>query len=780
LILETRRKKVAKAIRKKKTSQPTTKKQRRTAPSSSKKKKKKKKTSKKQSKKVSKKKVTKKKIAKKATSKKKVTRKKISKKTSNKPINKPFHRYFNRDINWLDFNYRVLHEALDSRTPLLERLRFCDIYCSNLDEFFMKRIGALHRKLESDTGWVDINGTSVEELHQNVREKILRQLELFGKNFNQQLKRKLRSEGIKLLSWRDVSDVEKRRLLTYFKRNIYPILTPLAVDSGHPFPFLSNLSKSIGIRMRRPRERTYSFARVKIPTEINQWVKLKGDKDYPFRFINIEEIIKANLYMLFSGMVIESTTLFRVTRNAAINEEEGDDTEDKMEWVESGLKERKFAPVVRLEIDQKADFWIVDFLKDELNLTDEAVYEVPCLASYTNFSMVYDIQRPDLKFEKYPPRPLPGFEAGPDNEQGPFHALRHRDFLAHFPFESFKSSVETFIQIAAEDPQVRAIKIILYRTDTSGQLVDALIKAAENKKQVACIIELKARFDEENNIQWAQKLEEAGVHVAYGLMDKKTHAKMILVVRQDADGIRTYVNLGTGNYNSQTSKVYTDLSLFTSKKVIAEEVVEVFNYLTGRSLKFDYSKLLVAPFNMFDRFFKLIKDEERFARQGIGGRIIAKMNQLEDPKTIEALYHASQQGVKITLYIRGFCNLRPGIAGMSENIEVFSIVGRLLEHSRVFYFGRGQKDPVDGEFYIGSADWMYRNLFDRVEVITPINQRDLKQRLWNYFELISKDNRHLWVLGPDGEYLQRRPKNSDDEHNAQVICLERNLQLRKI
>ncbi len=743
---------------------------------------------KKKKKKVAKKKVAKKKVTKTAKKTTKKNKKKYAKKTTSKvtkrlksspqtPIVQMYSKdyqskhFFNRDIGWLDFNARVLHEALDERTPLLERLRFMNIWRSNNDEFFMKRVGALRNKIEMGDLQTFISGHSASTLFEEVRKKVQGQQNLISKAFDKMLIPALQKEGIRLVKYCELNARDKREMVDYFKQNIFPILTPLAVDSGHPFPFISNLSKSIGVCLRKPRERAKRFARVKVPSEIPQWIRLKGNSTAEFRFINIEEVIMANLSLLFSGMKIINSCLFRVTRNAAIDEE-GDDAEDKLEWVEEGLKERKFAPVVRLEVMKGSDPWIVQFLIDELDIEKSNQYTISSFPSFTNFSEIIDIKRKKLKFKSFQSRIPEFFDHKADGDFNIFSMIRKKDTLVHFPYESFSHSVENLVKTAANDPKVRGIKIILYRTDTDGRLIDALIEAAENKKQVAVIIELKARFDEERNIQWAQKLEEAGIHVSYGLMDLKTHAKMIMVVRQDSDRVRTYANIGTGNYNSQTSRLYTDYSLFTCDSDICHEVMEAFNYLTGRSNKKDYDKLLVAPYTMFKKFINMIEQEKKNALAGKEARIVAKMNQLEEPEIIEALYSASQAGVKITLLIRGFCCLKPGVPGLSDNIEVLSIVGRLLEHSRIFYFRAGAKKPSEGEFFIGSADWMHRNLFDRVEVIAPINQKNLKEELWDYLELTMSDNRHMWELQSNGEYIQRKANSSKEEINSQSILIK--------
>lgn len=677
--------------------------------------------------------------------------------------------FFNRDLSWLEFNSRVLNEACDPRTPLLERLKYCDIFRSNNDEFFQKRISKLVDSIEENDGQLSLDGKTAHEALEMIREKVLSQVKVYANNFDQKLVPELSNNGIKLLKWSDITSIDRRHLLNYFKKNIYPILTPLAVDAGHPFPFLSNLSKSVGIKMRRPREKVYQFARVKIPWEIPQWVQLRSTITHQFRFINIEELIISNLDLLFPGMIIDSTTIFRVTRSANTLEDRpvGDDIK---EIVEEGLKERKFASIVRLQLEKNPDPWIVNYLREELEVLDVNIFEMPSIVSYSNLTALYDINRPLLKYKRQPSAEYGPFEAGAEGEIDIFSAIRKKEHLVHYPYQSFQGTVEQFLKSASVDPKVRAIKIVLYRTDADGKIVRHLLNAAENKKQVAALVELKARFDEERNIHWAHVLEEHGIHVSYGLAKLKTHAKLIMVVRQDQDGIRTYAYIGTGNFNSNTSKLYTDYGFFTCRKAITEEVIELFNYLTGRSLKHDYRKLLVAPFTMHKKFAENINREIEAHKKHKNGLIIAKMNSLEEPQIIEQLYKASQAGVKIFLIVRGFCCLRPGVKGLSQNIKVFSLVGRLLEHSRVYYFRNGQKDPSDGEFYIGSADWMYRNLFHRVEVITPIEQKDHRQMLWENLDLLLSDNRHLWELSSDGQYTQRKP-GTKKEINIQKSLL---------
>lgn len=683
---------------------------------------------------------------------------------------KTIQTYFNqRDITWLDFNFRVLNEALDKRTPLLERLRFIDIYRSNNDEFFMKRIGPLLTKIKNGEDSYNEQYDS-KEFYDLLLGKVKEHWRLLDDCFNNNILPELASHGINLVSYKDLTPSEKRNLNSYFKKNIFPILTPLAVDSGHPFPFLSNMSKSIGVTLRQPRKSEKTFARVKIPNEIDQWIKVRSQTKSKFNFVNIEEIIINNLQLLFPGMIIESTMIFRITRNAATSED-GDEIDDKLEMVEEGLKERKFAPIVRFEYQPTPDLWNITFLIDQIELPTNATSPIQSIIRYTNFSKIIDLPLKDLKFRPFHPNHLEKFQENIPNDNPIFTHLKMQDLMVHFPYDSFSGSVEQFLKIASEDPHVMAIKMTLYRTDADGKLINILLNAAENKKQVAAIVELTARFDEEKNIQWANTLEDAGVHVSYGLTQLKTHAKLILIVRKEADGLKTYVNVSTGNFNSQTSKLYTDLSLFTANDKIATEAIEVFNYLTGRSLGGNYQHLLVAPFNMYQKFEKLIQREIDNAKKGRPAHIIAKMNSLQDEGIIKLLYKASQAGVHIQLIVRGFCCLRAGVKGLSENIQVFSLVGRLLEHSRIFYFSAGQEDPLKGDFYIGSADWMSRNLFDRVEVITPIHDSNLKDQLWEILNVTLKDTRHLWRLKADGNYVQL--KDRQKPFNAQQYFIDK-------
>lgn len=663
--------------------------------------------------------------------------------------------FFNRDMSWLAFNERVLFEFIEERNPILERLRFLDIFRSNNDEFFMKRVGLLISKIQAGNKRPSIDGRNSLDLYNQFLAHVRKNWQEADEIFKNKTIPKLESHGIKFLKWSDLSYLERKSLKEYYKENIFPILTPLAVDSGHPFPFISNLSKSIGVCLKRPGQKGKYFARIKLPSEIDQWIELKASNQFLYRYINIEEVIQNNINDLFPGMTIASTIIFRVTRDAAMGEDDDHIVEDVLEWVTEGLKERKFSPVVRLEVDSTESEWLIRFLKTGLEVVDEQIFIMPSLICYSNFNNIIDLNIPQLRFTSFQGQNYLPFEQI-DNESNIFDQISKKDHLIHLPYQTYLSTIEKFLVSASQDSKVRAIKIILYRTDADGRLIDILLSAAEKGIQVAVIIELKARFDEERNIKWAHKLEDSGIHVSYGTSTYKTHAKMIMVVRQEAKKLKTYVSLGTGNFNGQTSKHYTDLSLFTCRKSVVQEVVNVFNYLTGRCLEGDYKKLLVAPFNMSKQFILKINNEAKNAKLGRPAEIMAKMNQLEDPFIIDALYKAGQDGVKITLLVRGFCCLKPGVKGLSENIRVFSLVGRLLEHSRIFYFRNAASKNTEGLFYIGSADWMSRNLHARIEVITSIYSQEIKDKLMNILEVTLKDNQNIWELTSRGTYNKRQ------------------------
>jgi polyphosphate kinase len=678
------------------------------------------------------------------------------------------HEFLNRELTWLAFNDRVLHEALDQRTPVLERVRFLSIFTSNLDEFFMKRVGGLKRQVLANVLSFSIDGLTPIQQLAAIRAAVLPMLAKQAACFTEQIRPALAQEGIHLLTWAALTRTECEFAARHFRQNLFPVLTPIAVDPGHPFPFLSNLSLSLGVKLAGPDGDEPLFARVKVPETLPVWLRLEtGEFPGQHRFVSVAEVISQHLDTLFPGMQVLSVTPFRVTRNADVERDE-EDAEDLLELIEQELRERRFAPIVRLEHGPHPDRWTVDFIVRELELSEQDVYELPAELDYTDLNPILDLPLPQLKYEAWTPAVPPRLA---DAETDIFSVIRAGDLLVHHPYESFSDTVERFIRTAADDPKVLAIKLTLYRIGDSRSLMDSLARAAESGKQVACLVELKARFDERRNIYWAQELEKAGVHVFYGLVGLKTHTKLAMVVRQDNDGLRCYVHIGTGNYNVQTARVYTDLGLFTARASITDEIVELFHYLTGRSRKSDYKHLLVAPFNMRSQFADLIGREIANAQAGQPAGIIAKMNSLEDRKVIRALYSASQAGVPIHLLVRGFCCLRPGVPGLSENIRITSVVGRFLEHSRIFYFRNGEPRELDGRFFIGSADWMPRNLGKRVEVVVPIEDLAGRQRLWSILELLRADQRQTWDMRPDGAYVQRRPANPDDEPGVQARML---------
>lgn len=685
--------------------------------------------------------------------------------------------FLNREITWLAFNHRVLHEALDDRTPLMERLGFLAIFNSNLDEFYQKRVGGLKRQIEAGVLQRSPDGMTPQQQLAAIRQMVLPMIEQQAACFRDVIRPRLAQHGIHLLKWHELTEGDRRYAEQYFQKNLFPVLTPLAVDPGHPFPFISNLSTSLGVMLRpagqgRIRGRKLGeraerqFARVKVPRVMPRWVLLNPDDlAEGYRYIHVEQIIRQNLDDLFPGMDIVEVEPFRVTRNAAVYRDE-EDAADLLDLIEQELRDRRFADVIRLEVDDDPCLPMNEFLKAELNLSDSDVYMMPEELDYTDLWTVHGINLPELKYKPWTPQ-VPARLA--DEEADIFTVIRSGDVMVHHPYESFSASVERFIRSAAKDPKVIAIKLTLYRTSEDSPFIPELIRAAEAGKQVVCLVELKARFDEERNVQIAQRLEKAGVHVVYGLVGLKTHTKTSLVVRHEAEGMRCYAHIGTGNYNSKTAQLYTDFGLFTCDPRLTDELVELFHYLTGCSLKHDFEHLLIAPINMRDRFVQMIQREMDYAQtwREHGGdaddpdrpRIMAKMNSLEDKKICRMLYDASQAGVRIDLIVRGFCCLRPGVPGLSDNIRVSSIVGRFLEHSRMFYF----HNAGEPQMYIGSADWMYRNLNARVECITPILDPKLVQQLKQLLDMMLADRRQAWDMQADGTYIQRQPDPDDPD-----------------
>jgi polyphosphate kinase len=649
--------------------------------------------------------------------------------------------WIDRDLSWLDFNDRVLAEAVDERTPLLERAKFLAIFTSNLDEFFMKRIAVLRETLSPER----------LKLLEQLREKLLPMLRQQAECFRDSIVPALAQHGIYLRRWDDLTTRQKLEADAYFDAHISPALTPLVIDPIHPFPFLSNLSTSLAFLLRDPDRAEPMYARIKVPAVLRQWLRLQADVASGHTLlVPLYEVIRGNVHKLYGGMELTATTLMRLTRDAEV---EIDDDSDAIlsEVVKEQIRQRRFEPVVRLEFAPGADPALREMLRTRFNLFPVDLYDMPDEVDYTTLFEIAGLPVPELQDPAWSPMPPPVLANG---HADIFAVIRANDLLVHHPYDSFDASVEHFIRAAADDPQTVAIKMTVYRIGDDTPFVQSLIKAAEAGKQVACVIELKARFDEERNLHWATELERAGAHVIFGVRGLKTHAKTALVVRKEPSGLRSYAHIGTGNYHTRTARLYTDVGLFTCNPALTRDVVNLFHYLTGHAQAPKCETLLVAPATMRSRFLELIQRETDNQRAGRPARIVAKMNQLEDPAIIEALCEATGAGVAIDLVIRGICCLRPGIAGRSEGIRVRSIIGRFLEHSRIFHFAAGHADPLDGEFYIGSADWMFRNLSRRVEVVTPVTAPGPKQRLWEILDICLRDHRQAWILNSDGSYSQ--------------------------
>ncbi|MFK7884878.1 MAG: polyphosphate kinase 1 [Phycisphaerales bacterium] len=671
-------------------------------------------------------------------------------------------RFFNRDLSWLEFNRRVLAQALDDRTPLLERVKFLAIYANNTDEFFMKRVGLLKQREQHGN---IVAPTRPGEMDPATTLRVCRDIVLEAQAdltncWTRDLVPALAEQGIQVVSYKDLSAEDKTTLDCWYREQVFPVLTPLAVDPGHRFPFISNLSENLGVLLEKPGDPELRFARVKIPDVLPQYVNVESitaskrlpppSAEAPQRFVQLDEVVLNNADELFPGMRIAEILPFRLTRSAAVALDD-EDVEDLLEHVEAELRMRRFASALRIQVAPNPSERILSFLLDELELQEEDVYVRPGPLAYADLFEIAAIDRPDLQDTPWRPIRPPAF-ADPDADI--FSKIRERDILVHHPYESFSDSVERFIAAAAKDPDVLAIKQTLYRTSKDSPFVDHLVAAAEDGKQVACLVELRARFDEEKNVAFARQLESAGVHVAYGVVGLKTHCKCSIVVRRERLdgqwGIRTYVHLGTGNYHPKTAQLYTDLGLLTCDPAITSDASRLFNALTGHTAEQDYDRLLVAPVHMRDKFVALIDREIEHARAGKPARIIAKMNSLEDRMISESLYRASSAGVKVDLIVRGFCCLRPGVPGMSDNITLRSIIGRFLEHSRIYCFANGHTELKDFESYMGSADWMYRNLSARVEAITPIIDSKARAYLAEILDAQLRDHRNAWLIDQDG------------------------------
>jgi polyphosphate kinase len=672
--------------------------------------------------------------------------------------------YLNRELTWLNFNYRVLSEARDSRNPLLERVRFLSIVGSNLDEFFMKRIGGLKQQLGAGVNRLTVDGRSPRDQIEACYE-VVRDLERLQSRTWDELRKLLRAQGIVQADCAELTEAEREELRDDYLENIYPLVTPQGTDPAHPFPFISNLSLNLLVRIRYEGDVSPFLARVKVPVGkgIPRFLWLRERRVA----VPLELVMTENLDLLFPDMVVESCDLFRVTRNANTELEE-ETADDLLGMIETELRERRFAPIVRLEVEEGMRPEHREMLAAELGLNHESdVFEKDGLLGCRDVLELADLNLPELRFP--PHSPVDNAELSVSPDRSIFHVIRDRGaVLIHHPYESFKSSVERFLMEAARDPKVRAIKMTFYRTSEETKALDYLVEAAKNGKQVAVVMELKARFDEEANIRWASRLSEAGIHVTYGVLGLKTHCKLILVVRQDYNGLRRYTHIGTGNYHEGTARLYGDLGLFSFDPDIGRDLTELFNYLTtGFKPKREYRKILKAPKSMKKEILDRIERAIAAHSPDSSSVLRFKMNALEDPQVTRALYEASRGGVKVDLLVRDSCRLRPGIPGLSENVRVVSIVGRFLEHARIFHF------RIDGEeeFFIGSADAMKRNLTSRVEVLTPVEDPDLQQRLRFILDVQLQDRRNAWEMRPDGSYVQLRAEEDGNEPGSQETLM---------
>ncbi len=683
--------------------------------------------------------------------------------------------FFNRDLSWIEFNRRVLEEALDPEQPLLEKVKFISIFHSNLDEFYMIRVSGLKEQIVASVLEPSIDGLTPIEQLQKIEKCVPSMLKTVMDLWTNEVVPSLKENNIEIALYKDLSENEKNILTEYFKKEIYPVLTPLAFDPGRPFPYISNLSLSLAILIRKPNGENH-FARVKVPSilprllqidkiiEPNKRIQTNGQ--FGAKFVWLGDIIKHNLSLLFPGLEIVEAHRFRITRDTDIELQE-DEADDLLSVIEENIRQRRFGSVVRLEVASKMPDFMLDTLMENLLISREDVHIVNGPLGLSDIMSLYDLPLHQLKVKPYYPVIPKSFE----EEEDIFTTVRQKDILLHHPYHSFTPVID-LIKQAAKDPDVLAIKQTLYRVGLNSPIVKYLIEAAERGKQVAVLVELKARFDEENNIFWARELEKVGVHVVYGLVGLKTHAKMTLVVRKEFDGVKRYVHLSTGNYNVSTAKLYTDLGLFTCDNDICTDVADIFNYLTGYSKQTNFKKLIVSPINMRSKIIDLIFREIENKNGGGEGKIIWKLNSLVDPAVISALYEASNNGVQIELIVRGICCLVPGVEGLSENIKVISVVGRYLEHSRLFYFYNNGNEDI----YLSSADMMQRNLDRRVEIAFPIEDKKIKEDLLKTLIRISlKDNIKGRFLNSDMTYSRLKIENGDKKIDSQEWLMSQTL-----
>jgi polyphosphate kinase len=679
----------------------------------------------------------------------------------------PEHRYLNRELSWLDFNARVLALAADTSLPLLERAKFLAIFASNLDEFYMVRVAGLKRRDEMGLSVRSADGLTPREQLRRIGEQTQQIATRHARVFLDSVRPGLAEAGIHVVTWADLDQAERDRLATYFNEQVFPVLTPLAVDPAHPFPFVSGLSLNLAVTVKQPDDGGQHFARVKVPDNVDRFVELDerpGDDGKEVRFLPTEELIAAFLPTLFPGMEIVEHHAFRITRNADFEVDEDRD-EDLLQALERELARRRFGSPVRLEVADDMTEHMLELLLRELDVHPGDVVQVPGLLDLSSLWQIYGVDRPALKDPAFVPD-TPAAFADRETPKSIFATLREGDVLVHHPYDSFSTSTQRFIELAAADPNVLAIKQTLYRTSGDSPIVRSLIEAAAAGKQVVALVEIKARFDEQANIQWARALEQAGVHVAYGLVGLKTHCKTCLVVRREGSTIRRYCHIGTGNYNSKTARLYEDIGLLTAAPDIGADLTDLFNTLTGYSRKLSYRNLLVAPHGIRKGIVERVDREISAHRETGNGRIRLKMNALVDEQVIDALYRASQAGVRVEVVVRGICALRPGVEGFSENISVRSILGRFLEHSRIIHF-----HAID-EFWIGSADMMHRNLDRRVEVLAQVKDPRLTAQLNDIFESALDPATRCWELGPEAQW-KALPEAGHTVRDHQVSMMDR-------
>ena len=688
----------------------------------------------------------------------------------------PNDRFFDRELSWLKFNKRVLELAQDEDLPVIERASFAAIFANNLDEFFMVRVAGLKRRIDTGIAVTAASGLSPRQQLRAISEQAHRLQDEHAHYMIDHILPDLAKEQIVLLSWDKLTAAEQERLSRYYRQQVFPVLTPLAVDPAHPFPYISGGSLNLAVLVENPASGKSHFARVKIPGNLNRLVPVDDMTDddatnVRYGFITMENLIIAHLESLFPGMIIKEARSFRVTRNEDIDVEE-DDAENLLNAMEKELLRRRFGPPIRLEISDETSPFLSQLLADQLRVSADEVYRLPAPLDATVLFELGGIDRPDLKYRSFVPttnRQIAEVESS--RAQDIFAAIRERDILLHHPYDSFSTSVQAFLAQAAADPKVLAIKQTLYRTSSNSPIIDALIDAAHAGKQVLALVEIKARFDEDANIAWARKLERAGVHVVYGIVGLKTHCKLSLVVRQEADGLRRYCHVGTGNYNPKTARIYTDLGLLTCDPVVGQDMTRLFNQLSGYAPKSSFHRLLVAPRTVRSGLIQRIRREEDAARAGKEAWIKIKVNSIVDEKTIDALYRASQAGVKIDIVERGICALKPGVPGLSENIRVRSILGRFLEHSRIYAFANsdgpqiGEGPAAGPEVWIGSADLMHRNLDRRVEALVRITAPEQIDELIKYVDLQMADSTTSWHMAADGTYV----RHAKDEEGRPLV-----------